>query len=193
MTQQKTITIDVGVDPGRNGAIGIIVNRQTDTAQVFPMSKMETPNIRDEHSASFDMMWNFLTSINLGCQLSDQPYEVIYKFWVESVNGHACKGNINSEHIFRFGMHSQRIVESIRYVSHIVKENASINVSLGFVHPRTWQAAILGKCAKGETKKESLKIAKLTFPYLKIGASDGKADAINIARYGMDRMRLGGE
>ena len=155
-----------GIDPGKNGAVAV-VDADTLKAEVFPMPAdiMELARILERYQLKLVVMER------------QQPFP---KQGVKSV--------------FNLGRHYGCLETVIRLKK----------IPLEIVSPQKWQRELLGnisvpkgltrKDAKAyrrkETKRRSLERAKRLFPNLaeEIGSHDGKADALNIALWGIRFM-----
>ena len=156
-----------GIDPGKNGAIAV-VDADTLKAEVFPMP---------EDVMELAQMLDRMQSLRLVVMERQQPFP---KQGVKSV--------------FNLGRHYGCLETVIRLKK----------IPLEIVSPQKWQRELLGsisvprglgrKQAKAyrrrETKRRSLERAKRLFPNLaeEIGSHDGKADALNIAFWGIQFM-----
>ena len=159
--------IVAGIDPGKRGAIAV-VDADTLKAEVFPMP---------EDIVELAQMLDQIQSLKLVVMERQQPFP---KQGVKSV--------------FNLGRHYGCLETVIRLKK----------IPLEIVSPQKWQRELLGNISvpKGmsrkeakayrrrETKRRSIERAKRLFPDLAddIGNHDGKADALNIALWGIRFM-----
>ena len=155
----------VGIDPGLDGAITFIDDRNHTVASVVvPTIKMEKGSAKRiyDSSAMVDLLVQYVDNISMVC--------------VEK--GRAAPGQ-GVTSMFRFG-YGCGLWEGIL---------AALRVPYMVVHPRTWQKVVCTGMT-GDAKSRAMQAAKSMFPTLDLKASSrstkphqGKADATCIAFY----------
>jgi len=152
--------IIIGIDPGKSGYIAVIKDRCAEDLDIFPIPYKD--NCLDV-KALYEMF------------SSHQLFNT--HFFIEDVVSFGAKSNTGQK--TRFSDHGK-----------IIAVLELLGAKYKVVHPNKWQAEILGKVTRNESKVASIKHVKARFPYVNLQPGrcttdqDGIADACCIAEYG---------
>jgi crossover junction endodeoxyribonuclease RuvC len=149
----------LGIDPGLNGAGAVIEDATIKQIIRFPLKEVKVNNKRKR-------VLDIEKLVAVFCELVNIDY-----CYIEQVNAMPGQGTVS---MFSFGR------------TFGITETAVIaaKIKLNYVHPKTWQKAVLGPMTeKGKSKEYALETARSLFPKENL-KHNGIIDAVLIALYG---------